>query len=241
MFHFVLFVLPHHLVWEGPARIGQSRSRWYLPPPASSAGFVGVGVQGDARAVVTQGVGPGFHIYAVLQRRGGERLVSGARCERGNTSFSTVSYNLRHRYTGETVERIFRWVLWEANRAGALTPGAVFIDGTHIKASANVNKKIKQEVPAEAARYRAARKSVPDAPYGSCAPAPKTALKPSCAMFGKTPKNWPTTPDTFRNTKSENFFPFPLDSGAPPGYNAKSVQRQRVARAVNPAENAAQL
>lgn len=30
----------------------------------------------------------------------------------------------------------------------------MFIDGTHIKASANVNKEIKQEVPAAAARYR---------------------------------------------------------------------------------------
>jgi len=30
----------------------------------------------------------------------------------------------------------------------------VFIDGTHIKASANLNKKIKQEVPVAAKRYR---------------------------------------------------------------------------------------
>ena len=37
---------------------------------------------------------------------------------------------------------------------GALSPAAVFIDGTHIKASANLNKKIKQEVPVAAKRYR---------------------------------------------------------------------------------------
>lgn len=30
----------------------------------------------------------------------------------------------------------------------------VFIDGTHIKTSVNVNKKIRQEVPVAAARYR---------------------------------------------------------------------------------------
>ena len=58
--------------------------------------------------------------------------------------FSTVSYNFRHRYTEETIEQVFRWILWEANQAGALTPDAVFIDGTQIKANANINKKIKK-------------------------------------------------------------------------------------------------
>ena len=52
------------------------------------------------------------------------------------------------------LERVFQWVLNEAGTAGALSPAAVFIDGTHIKASANLNKKIKQEVPAAAKRYR---------------------------------------------------------------------------------------
>ena len=37
---------------------------------------------------------------------------------------------------------------------GALTPGAVFIDGTHIKANANINKKTKKEVPVAAVQYR---------------------------------------------------------------------------------------
>ncbi len=67
--------------------------------------------------------------------------------------FSTVSYNFRHRFTEETIERVFQWVLNEAGTAGALSPAAVFIDGTHIKASANLNKKIKQEVPAAAKRF----------------------------------------------------------------------------------------
>ena len=67
--------------------------------------------------------------------------------------FSTVSYNFRHRFTPETIEAVFQWILDEAGTAGALTPAAVFIDGTHIKASANINKKIKKEVPAAAKRY----------------------------------------------------------------------------------------
>ncbi|WP_300606885.1 transposase [uncultured Oscillibacter sp.] len=54
--------------------------------------------------------------------------------------FSTVSYNFRHRFTQETIEAVFRWILEEAGSAGTLTPAAVFIDGTNIKASANLNK-----------------------------------------------------------------------------------------------------
>ena len=65
-----------------------------------------------------------------------------------------MSYNFRHQFTEETIERVFQWVLNEAGTAGALFPAAVFIDGTPIKASANLNKKIKQEVPAAAKRYR---------------------------------------------------------------------------------------
>ena len=68
--------------------------------------------------------------------------------------FSTVSYNFRHRFTEETIEAVFRWILDEAGAAGVLSLAAVFIDGTHIKANANINKKIKQEVPAAAKRYR---------------------------------------------------------------------------------------
>ena len=68
--------------------------------------------------------------------------------------FSTVSYNFRHRFTEETIEAVFRWILDEAGNVGALTPAAVFIDGTHIKASANLNRKIRQEVPAAAKRYQ---------------------------------------------------------------------------------------
>lgn len=67
--------------------------------------------------------------------------------------FSTVSYNFRHRFTSETVDKIFAWVLDEIAHAGYLTPSAVFIDGTHIKANANSRKKIEEEIPVAAKRY----------------------------------------------------------------------------------------
>ena len=82
------------------------------------------------------------------------RWFLGYTLNEGLPHFSTVSYNFRHRFTEETIEAVFRWILDEAGAAGALSPAAVFIDGTHIKANANINKKIKQEVPAAAKRYR---------------------------------------------------------------------------------------
>ncbi len=60
--------------------------------------------------------------------------------------FSTVSYNFRHRFTSATIEQVFQWLLYEADRAGCLAPEAEYIDGTHIKADANIHRKIKQEV-----------------------------------------------------------------------------------------------
>ena len=54
--------------------------------------------------------------------------------------FSTVSYNFRHRFTAETVDQVFAWILEEVGQAGYLLPKVVFIDGTHIKASANTNR-----------------------------------------------------------------------------------------------------
>ena len=67
--------------------------------------------------------------------------------------FSTVSYNFRNRFTSETVDKIFSWILDEINENGYLTPSAVFVDGTHIKANANNNKKYEEEVPVAAKRY----------------------------------------------------------------------------------------
>ena len=67
--------------------------------------------------------------------------------------FSTLSYNFRNRFNAETVDRIFNWILDEIANEGYLNPEAVFIDGTHIKANANKNKKIKEQVPVAAKRY----------------------------------------------------------------------------------------
>ena len=67
--------------------------------------------------------------------------------------FSTISYNFRHRFNADTIDKIFAWILSEAAEAGYLKPEAVFIDGTHIKANANTKKKIELEVPVAAKRY----------------------------------------------------------------------------------------
>ena len=67
--------------------------------------------------------------------------------------FSTVSYNFRHRFTAETVDQLFNWILNEVTDAGYLSPKAVFIDGTHIKANANTKKKAKAEIPVVAKHY----------------------------------------------------------------------------------------
>lgn len=67
--------------------------------------------------------------------------------------FSTVSYNFRHRFTTETIDKIFNWILDEIAEAGYLKPEAVFIDGTHIKANANTKKQTKEEIPVAAKRY----------------------------------------------------------------------------------------
>lgn len=67
--------------------------------------------------------------------------------------FSTVSYNFRHRFTEETVNQIFAWILEEVADAGYLSPQAVFIDGTHIKASANTKKRVKAVIPVASKRY----------------------------------------------------------------------------------------
>lgn len=67
--------------------------------------------------------------------------------------FSTISCNFKHRFTEETVNQIFAWILEEVNEAGYLNAEAVFIDGTHIKANANIKKQYKEEIPAAAKRY----------------------------------------------------------------------------------------
>ena len=67
--------------------------------------------------------------------------------------FSTVSYNFKHRYIEKTIEDIFYWILNEIETAGYLSPEAVFADGTHIKANANLKKAVKKAVPQAAKTY----------------------------------------------------------------------------------------
>ena len=67
--------------------------------------------------------------------------------------FATVSYNFKHRFNEEIIEAVFCWILNEINKKGYLTPEAVFIDGTHIKADANVKKYIKKNIPKAARIY----------------------------------------------------------------------------------------
>ena len=67
--------------------------------------------------------------------------------------FSKLSRNFKHRFNEEVVEEIFFWILSEINGAGYLSPEAVFIDGTHIKANANMKKAVKKAVPEAAKVY----------------------------------------------------------------------------------------
>lgn len=67
--------------------------------------------------------------------------------------FATISYNFRHRFSENTMEQIFTWILFEAEQSGYLSPEVVFIDATHIKANANTNKKMKKAIPKAARVY----------------------------------------------------------------------------------------
>ena len=68
--------------------------------------------------------------------------------------FATVSYAFRHRFTAEVIEGVFRWILEAVARAGCLSPEVVFVDGTHIKANANLKKHVKKSIPVAAKRYQ---------------------------------------------------------------------------------------
>jgi transposase/transcription elongation factor Elf1 len=67
--------------------------------------------------------------------------------------FSTVSYNFKHRFNEETIDMVFEWILSEVEKHGYLTPDAVFVDGTHIKANANMHKAVKKAIPKAAREY----------------------------------------------------------------------------------------
>ena len=48
---------------------------------------------------------------------------------------------------------MFEWILSEVEKHGYLTPDAVFVDGTHIKANANMHKAVKKAIPKAAREY----------------------------------------------------------------------------------------
>lgn len=66
--------------------------------------------------------------------------------------FSTVVYNFRHRFTAETVDQVFAWILEEVAEAGYLSPKA-FYRRHPIKANANTKKQIKEQVPVASKHY----------------------------------------------------------------------------------------
>ncbi len=67
--------------------------------------------------------------------------------------FATISYAFRHRFGEDIIEGVFRWILEEVAKAGYLSPEVVYVDGTHIKANANLKKHIKQAIPQAAKNY----------------------------------------------------------------------------------------
>ncbi len=83
----------------------------------------------------------------------GYRWFLGYRLSEEIPHFATVSYNFINRFTSETVEKVFQWILYEAEKAGYLEPKMVFVDATHIKANANIKKKCKKEIPKAAKQY----------------------------------------------------------------------------------------
>lgn len=77
------------------------------------------------------------------------RLFIGYSLNKPIPHFSTVSWNFKHRFTVSTVEEIFAWLLEKASEAGLIDGRRIFIDGTYIKANAN----IKNQVEITAKRY----------------------------------------------------------------------------------------
>lgn len=67
--------------------------------------------------------------------------------------FATVSYAFATRFPSEVFEKIFAWILEEALKRGYVRPAALFIDATQFKASANKNKRHKEEVKRAARIY----------------------------------------------------------------------------------------
>ena len=69
--------------------------------------------------------------------------------------FSTFGKNYSRRFKDTDIfERIFTHILNEAINCGFVDEKAVFVDGTHIKASANKRKSARKSVPVQAKKYQ---------------------------------------------------------------------------------------
>ena len=112
--------------------------------------------------------------------------------------FSTISYNFKNRFTSETIEKIFYWILSEIEKNGYLTPETVFVDGTHIKANANIKKAVKKAVPKAAKIYEEQlmqeinedREEHEKKPFNDTKPPKETTINesatdPECGVFHK--------------------------------------------------------
>lgn len=70
--------------------------------------------------------------------------------------FSTFGKNYARRFEGTKIfESIFNRILAQGIEEGFIDPTVVFIDGTHVKANANKNKRVKVVVKEQTRSYRA--------------------------------------------------------------------------------------
>ena len=60
--------------------------------------------------------------------------------------FTTVSYAFWNRVAKEAIEGLVRWTLEESAQTDYVSPEVVFVDGTHIKASENFKKHVKNSI-----------------------------------------------------------------------------------------------
>jgi hypothetical protein len=80
-------------------------------------------------------------------------MVFGIRIDTPLPHFATVSYAFATRFPSEVFEKIFAWILEEAMKRGFVRPSTLFIDATQLKASANKNKRHKEQIKRAARIY----------------------------------------------------------------------------------------
>ena len=69
--------------------------------------------------------------------------------------FSTFGKNYSRRFEGTKIfDTIFNKVLMQAYEHDFIDPTEIFIDGTHVKASANKNKRVKVEIKKKTREYK---------------------------------------------------------------------------------------